>query len=121
MTAPAKPGRRPTRASRPDGLLDTSVPAVLVRVDRNPFHHGTLGAARSLGRAGVPVHAVSEGPRGPLARSRYVVRTWRQPPPPTGPDGIAAVLAEAVRDLPGRAVLVPLDEHSAVAVDHLPP
>ncbi|MFD4754028.1 ATP-grasp domain-containing protein [Streptomyces sp. NPDC058426] len=101
--------------------LDATVPAVLVRVDRNPFHHGTLGAARSLGRAGVPVHAVSEGPRGPLARSRYVVRTWRQPPQETGPDGIAAVLAEAVRELPGRAVLVPLDDHSAVAVDHLPP
>ncbi|WP_432090713.1 ATP-grasp domain-containing protein [Streptomyces sp. NRRL F-5630] len=122
---PGKPSRRttgtPRRASDGGCPLDATVPAVLVRVDRNPFHHGTLGAARSLGRAGVPVHAVSEGPRGPLARSRYVVRTWRQPPQETGPDGIAAVLADVAEDLTGRAVLVPLDDHSAVAVDHLPP
>src|SRR6184192_4272155 len=45
---------------RPD--VDTSTPAVVLKLDPNPFHHGGLGVIRSLGRLGVPVYAVSEGP-----------------------------------------------------------
>lgn len=67
--------------------FDTRVPAVLVRLDRNPFHHGTLGAARSLGRAGVPVHAVLESPTSPAARSRYV-RSVRTRPEPLSPSAL---------------------------------
>ncbi|WMX45333.1 ATP-grasp domain-containing protein [Streptomyces roseicoloratus] len=63
--------------------FDTRVPAVLVRLDPNPFHHGTLGAARSLGRAGIAVHAVVESPASPVVRSRYLRRAHQRPAEPS--------------------------------------
>ncbi|MCT4355606.1 ATP-grasp domain-containing protein [Streptomyces sp. Je 1-79] len=96
--------------------FDTRVPAVLVRLDRNPFHHGTLGAARSLGRAGVPVHAVLESPTSPAARSRYV----HTRPTPASPTALPAALTDLLLRLSGRhatpALLVPLDDLSALAL-----
>jgi hypothetical protein len=35
-------------------VLDNSVPAVRLRIDPDPFHYGTPGAVRSLGRREVP-------------------------------------------------------------------
>lgn len=101
--------------------LASGVPAVLLRVDRNPFHHGTLGAARTLGRAGVPVHVIAEEGRGPLARSRHVVATYRQPAPGSGTEGVVAALEDLAGRLDTPAVLIPMDDLGAVAVDSLPP
>ncbi|MFJ5706089.1 ATP-grasp domain-containing protein [Streptomyces sp. NPDC093105] len=99
--------------------FDTRVPAVLVRLDRNPFHHGTLGAARSLGRAGVPVHAVVEAAGSPVARSRYV-RSARPRPTSATSTELAALLlriAGEITDTPSDPVLaVPLDDVSALAL-----
>ncbi|MET7426493.1 hypothetical protein [Dactylosporangium sp. NPDC005555] len=53
--------------------LDTSVPALLVRIGRYPVHAGTLGVVRSLGRLGVPVYAITEDRLTPIALSRHVV------------------------------------------------
>ncbi len=47
--------------------LDVSTPVLALRA-----HHGTLGIARSLGRLGVPVHAVHADLTHPLFRSRYL-------------------------------------------------
>ncbi|MFD7323905.1 ATP-grasp domain-containing protein [Streptomyces sp. NPDC059875] len=96
--------------------FDTSVPAVLVRLDRNPFHHGTLGAARSLGRAGIPVHAVLESLTSPAARSRYV-HGVRLRPATASPDALARLLQRLPDDeVPAPALLVPLDDVSALAL-----
>ncbi|MGW3371040.1 carboxylate--amine ligase [Streptomyces hydrogenans] len=99
--------------------FDTRVPAVLVRLDRNPFHHGTLGAARSLGRAGIPVHAVVEAGDSPVARSRYV-RSARPRPASAASTELAALLlriADEITDAPSDPVLaVPLDDISALAL-----
>ncbi|MFF9016084.1 ATP-grasp domain-containing protein [Streptomyces sp. NPDC014870] len=99
--------------------FDTRVPAVLVRLDRNPFHHGTLGAARSLGRAGVPVHAVLESRTSPAARSRYV-RSVHTRPAPRSPSALPAALADLLlrlsADLATPALLVPLDDLGALAL-----
>ncbi|NEC83750.1 ATP-grasp domain-containing protein, partial [Streptomyces sp. SID7958] len=65
-------------------LLDVRVPAVLLRIDRNPFHHGTLGAVRSLGRAGVEVHVVADCGRSPVRASRFVTALHTPPPPGAG-------------------------------------
>lgn len=95
--------------------LDGRVPAVLLRIDRNPFHHGTLGAVRSLGRAGVEVHLVADCAGGPVGASRYLRGTHPPPAPGAAPEEIAAVLRR-VADRVGRpAVLVPLDDASALA------
>ncbi len=59
---------------------DTEVPVLLVRLDPNPFHHGTLGAVRSLGRAGVEVHvAVASDSR--TGRPLPVSAPRASPPP----------------------------------------
>ncbi|OON75367.1 carboxylate--amine ligase [Streptomyces tsukubensis] len=100
--------------------LDTDVPAVLLRIDRNPFHHGTLGAARSLGRAGVAVHVVAEPGRSPVTRSRYVTATHRQPAPGAGHQEIGATLREVAAQVGERAVLIPMDDLGAVAAQRLP-
>ncbi|MFC9729342.1 ATP-grasp domain-containing protein [Streptomyces roseolus] len=99
--------------------FDTRVPAVLVRLDRNPFHHGTLGAARSLGRAGIPVHAVVESRDSPVARSRYV-RSVHVRPASTASTELAALLRRIAGEITDSAsdpvLAVPLDDVSALAL-----
>ncbi len=105
----------------PGGItLDTAVPALLLRLDRNPFHHGTLGAVRSLGRAGVEVHAVLESPHGPVARSRYLCGVHEQPVGSSSHAQVAALLHRAAERIGRPAVLIPMDDLSAIAVAALP-
>ncbi|MFD5817213.1 ATP-grasp domain-containing protein [Streptomyces sp. NPDC127038] len=97
--------------------LDDRVPAVLLRVDRNPFHHGTLGAVRSLGRAGAEVHLVADCAGSPVRGSRFVSQTHPPPPPGSSVAEIAVVLRQVAARLSRPAVLVPLDDVSALAVN----
>jgi predicted ATP-grasp superfamily ATP-dependent carboligase len=99
--------------------LDTRVPAVLLRIDPNPFHHGTLGAVRTLGRAGVEVHMVADSVGTPHARSRYVSGTHAPPAPGASVAKIAAVLRQVAARIGRRSVLVPMDDASAIAVSRL--
>jgi predicted ATP-grasp superfamily ATP-dependent carboligase len=96
------------------------VPALLLRLDPNPFHHGTLGAVRSLGRAGVEVHAVLESPRSPVAHSRYLHGFHRQPADGTSQEQVTAVLHRAAERIGRPAVLIPMDDLSALAAARLP-
>jgi predicted ATP-grasp superfamily ATP-dependent carboligase len=100
-------------------MLDPGVPVVLLRIDPNPFHHGTLGAVRSLGRRGVEVHVAAGAERSPVARSRFVSQ-MHPPPPPGAPLG---EIAEALRRIAARigrpAVLIPMDDAGAIAVSRL--
>ncbi|GAA2395984.1 ATP-grasp domain-containing protein [Streptomyces coeruleofuscus] len=100
-------------------LLDIRVPAVLLRIDRNPFHHGTLGAARSLGRSGVEVHVVADSAGSPVGASRYVRRMHPPPLPGASPDEVLAVLRRVADEIARPAVLVPLDDASAIAVGRM--
>ena len=62
--------------------IETSTPAVVLKFDPNVMHHGGLGVIRSLGRLGVPVYGVHEGPWAPVASSRYLQgRCFWQPNP----------------------------------------
>ncbi|WP_190232770.1 ATP-grasp domain-containing protein [Streptomyces avicenniae] len=101
--------------------LDSRVPALLLRLDRNPFHHGALGVVRSLGRAGVEVHAFVEPGGAPLARSRYLAASHHFAGDPTAPEDVAAALRAAARRIGRPAVLVPLDDVGALAVARLAP
>ncbi|MDN0196932.1 ATP-grasp domain-containing protein [Streptomyces sp. S.PNR 29] len=100
-------------------LLDTRVPAVLLRTDRNPFHHGTLGAVRSLGRAGVEVHVVADAAPSPVHASRYVRRMHPPPLPGASPEEVLGVLRRVAERVARPAVLVPLDDASAIAVGRM--
>jgi D-aspartate ligase len=53
--------------------IRVSTPAVVLKLDRNVMHHGGLGVIRSLGRLGVPVYGVHEGPLAPAANSRFLL------------------------------------------------
>ncbi|WP_225635123.1 carboxylate--amine ligase [Streptomyces solaniscabiei] len=97
-------------------LLDTRVPAVLLRIDPNPFHHGTLGAVRSLGRAGVAVHVVADSAGSPVPKSRYVRRMHPPPHPGASADDILTVLRRVAGEVASPAVLIPMDDASAIAV-----
>ncbi len=99
--------------------LDTRVPAVLLRIDRNPFHHGTLGAVRSLGRAGVEVHVVADVDNSPVRRSRYVRRLHPPPRPGASDAEILAALREVAARVGRPAVLVPMDDATAIAAGRL--
>ncbi|MEU2059438.1 ATP-grasp domain-containing protein [Streptomyces sp. NPDC013455] len=99
--------------------LDIRVPAVLLRIDRNPFHHGTLGAVRSLGRAGVDVHVVADSAASPVRASRFVRQLHPPPPPGASPGDIAAVLRRVAARVARPAVLIPMDDASAIAAGRL--
>lgn len=105
--------------------FDTEVPALLLRLDANPFHHGTLGAVRSLGRAGVETHVLLGEPAGPVTRSRYLGRAHRwDAGRHTGAGGYAELLGrlrEIAAEIGRPAVLLPMDDHGALAVARLAP
>ncbi|MFD3543775.1 ATP-grasp domain-containing protein, partial [Streptomyces sp. NPDC058662] len=95
------------------------VPAVLLRLDRNPFHHGTLGAVRSLGRRGVEVHAVVEAGGGPVRRSRHLRAVHPGPVggvDPEAPETLLECLTGVSERIGRPAVLVAMDDLSAIAV-----
>ncbi|MEU3668801.1 ATP-grasp domain-containing protein [Streptomyces virginiae] len=100
------------------------VPAVVLRLDRNPFHHGTLGAVRSLGRKGVEVHAVVEAGGGPMGRSRYLRAVHPGPAgglDPEAPEALLECLARVSERIGRPAVLVAMDDLSAIAVSRVAP
>ncbi|WP_344593070.1 ATP-grasp domain-containing protein [Actinomadura vinacea] len=114
----------PLPAGAPAGTpaLDGGLPVLLLRTDRNPFHHGTLGAIRSLGRAGVPVHAILEGRSVPAARSRHLRRRhpWG-PSPHTAPEALAEHLRLVGGRIGRRPLLIPLDDAGAIFIaEHAP-
>ncbi|WP_394432711.1 carboxylate--amine ligase [Streptomyces sp. SGAir0957] len=100
-------------------MLDPCVPVVLLRIDPNPFHHGTLGAIRSLGRCGVEVHVAAAPDGGPVTRSRYVTGTHPAPRPGAPLHEIAAGLRRTAARVGRPAVLIPMDDAGAVAVSRL--
>lgn len=99
--------------------FDIRVPAVLMRLDRNPFHHGTLGAVRSLGRAGIEVHAVVEAAGSPVGRSRYLRRVHLRPDGSPDLAEIHRLLRSISDQLATPAVLIAMDDLSAIAVGRL--
>ena len=56
---------------RPPSGMDASVPAVVLKMVRDHYSYGRLGAVRTLGRLGVPVYALQESRRAPVALSRF--------------------------------------------------
>ncbi|MEW1841611.1 ATP-grasp domain-containing protein [Nonomuraea angiospora] len=96
-------------------MLDCTVPALVLRLDPNNFHHGTLGAIRSLGRAGVEVHGLLGDTDSPTSRSKYLARghAW-----PRGGDmgDVVRTLTQVAQSIGRPAVLLALDDAGAIAV-----
>src|SRR4051794_21033700 len=93
------------------------MPVLIVKVGTYPLHAGTVGAIRSLGRAGVPVYSITEDRFTPAACSRYL--TGRLSWPTTGAEPVEE-LSAGLRDLADRlgqrVLAVPTDDEAAVLV-----
>lgn len=101
----------------PAAALDTSVPALILKIGSYPLNYGGLGVARSLGRAGVRVSAVVEGRMTPLARSRYVRRAFRWATSGREPAAdLLATLRWIGGQLEGRPLLIATDDEAATLV-----
>lgn len=89
-------------------------PVALVKMGHYPLHHGGLWIARSLGRAGVPVYAMTESAVTPLAQSRYVTRIG----PPLDPGATDAAnhrsLQAALSRIACPVVAIATDDEAAV-------
>ena len=97
--------------------VDASVPALLLKVGSYPVHHGSVGVARSLGRLGIPVFALTENLFTPTALSRYVRKAFVWPT--TGsedPEELVAGVLALAEQVGTRAVLVPTDDEAATLV-----
>lgn len=94
------------------------MPALILKVGDYANHHGGLAAARTLGRAGVPVYGVHEDRLAPAGLSRYSVGRFVWPTAGQHEyqgqllDGIAAVAERIGRP----AVVIPTDDHAAMFV-----
>lgn len=96
------------------GALDTTTPAVILKLDPNVMHHGGLGAIRCLGRLGVPVYGVHEDPLAPAARSRYLHDRWVWRPCAEDTEQVRAGLLALAARIGRPAVLIPTDDAGAV-------
>lgn len=94
--------------------FDTATPAVVLKFDPNPMHHGGLGAIRTLGRAGVEVYGVHEWPLAPAAQSRYLAGRWFWRPDPERADALLRGLHALAERIGTRAVLLPTDDAGAI-------
>jgi len=87
---------------------------VVLKFDPNVMHHGGLGVIRSLGRRGVPVYGVHEGPWAPAASSRYLHGRCFWQPSPDDADRVRAGLVRLSERIGQPAVLVPTDDAGAI-------
>lgn len=102
----------------PSTSLDTSVPALVLKVGDYVIHHGGLGVTRSLGRAGIPVYGVHEDRLAPAGLSRYTTGrfVWRTAGEGEHQDQMLAGIGTVAERIGCPAVLVPTDDHAAVFV-----
>jgi predicted ATP-grasp superfamily ATP-dependent carboligase len=104
-------------ARGPLAAFDTTVPVLMLKIGNYVRGHGAMGAIRSLGRAGVPVFAVTEDRWTPAAVSRYLTR--RIVAPTTGLEGdeyLIDWIASIARSLGTPAVVIATDDEAAVLV-----
>jgi predicted ATP-grasp superfamily ATP-dependent carboligase len=94
--------------------IDTSTPAVVLKFDPNVMHHGGLGIIRTLGRAGVPVYGVHEGPLAPATTSRYLRGRCFWQPDPGEVEQVQAGLMRLAAHIGRPAVLFTTDDAGAI-------
>lgn len=97
----------------------TRIPVLLVKIGNYPLHHGGVGAIRSLGRLGIPVHAIIERRTTPAALSRhlrgsYVWPTTGAEDPDRLVDGLIAIGAAVAAREGRRALALPTDDEAAI-------
>jgi len=92
--------------------FDANVPVLIFKTGYYPVHHGSIGAVRSLGRAGIPTYAVCESRWAPVALSKYIVGRfiWVEDATQALLNGMLAV----GKSLKRKAMVLPTDDYAAV-------
>jgi predicted ATP-grasp superfamily ATP-dependent carboligase len=96
--------------------FDRGTPALILKTVAQPMHHGTLGAIRSLGRAGAPVYGCRERGPAPAALSRYLARETLGILGPFDPEATIAELKAFQRQVGKPMVVVPVDDAGAIFI-----
>jgi len=96
--------------------LDANYPALILKMSRGVIHHGALAAARTLGRAGVPVYAVVEDAYTPLALTRYLKKAFVWDSCPDDPESFVKAMSEIGKFIARPTIVIPMDDLSAVFV-----
>jgi len=98
--------------------LDSGLPVLLVRVVGNfPIQHHVVGVIRTLGRAGVPVYAVTEEGVTPASTSRYLTGQVKlSSGGELDQSALLDRLIEVIDRLPAKPMLVCTDDEAAVLV-----
>jgi predicted ATP-grasp superfamily ATP-dependent carboligase len=94
--------------------VESKTPAVVLKFDPNVMHHGGLGVIRSLGRVGIPVYGVHEGPWAPAANSRYLTGRFFWQPRPADVDRVLAGLQRLAEHIGQPSVLLATDDAGAI-------
>ena len=95
--------------------LDTSTPALVLKIGGDRVHHGTLGIIRSLGRLRVPVFMVTDHRLSPAARSRYLTGAFVWKSGQLAPRFLEFLSGIAAR-LRRQAILIPTNDVTAAFV-----
>jgi predicted ATP-grasp superfamily ATP-dependent carboligase len=85
-----------------------------LKFDPNVMHHGGLGVIRSLGRMGVPVYGVHEGPWAPAASSRYLHGRWFWQPSAEDTERVRAGLIRLAEQMGRQSVLITTDDAGSI-------
>jgi len=96
--------------------LDWTVPVLILKMSPTPVHHGALAVARVLGRQGVPVYGIVEDGCTPLAVSRYLTKAFIWDRRPSDSASFVKEMAAIAAQIGSRAIVIPMDDLSAVCV-----
>jgi D-aspartate ligase len=100
---------------------DTTVPALVLKVDSYALHHGGLGVVRSLGRLGIPVYGVYQERLVPAAASSYLSGRFIWQGEAEDEDRFLDGMAMIGERLGRPAVLVPTDDLGAILISQHAP
>ncbi len=107
--------RRSRQDPRPStiGAIDASTPVIVVGAQA----HGPLGIFRSLGRLGIPVHALDPEPRAAPSYSRYLRSCTAFDIVGSSSDAIVKQLLRLSTTFDRAPILIPTSDQSTVLVD----
>jgi hypothetical protein len=96
--------------------FDIAVAALVLNFGWYPFHHGTLGVIRSLGRLGIPVFTVQRNLLVPSGISRYLSGKFLWKSDGENVDHFLDGMATIAKKLDRPTILVPTDDLSAILI-----
>jgi D-aspartate ligase len=95
------------------------LPVVVLKIAKVPFHHGSLGITRTLGRLGVPVYTFHDSRWEAGAFSRFQTGALTHSLAGLPAEESIHYLRNVARSLGGPAVLIPIDDVGCIFVaDH---